>query len=420
MDDKGRRSPQPDDTRDFKPSWPQRPGAERPRLDPPEPRQQPPARGQGAQSPSSGSGAWTSTPTSHTPSGHPVADPKSTRVLPRQDTPHPTPPPAQPQPRREAGSSQYERDERHERHDRYDRTPRPYTGTEPYEEPDSYAGHTRAYTTTQRANVQTRLDPRAKYLSADDTERRPSRFRWLGWLFGGLIGLAFIAATAFSLAWQGQYAGKVYAGVSVLGIDLGGKSADEAESLIRERVKPFVTEPVVLAWRGQEWRPSLDDLGIRLSVDATVEEAFNVGRTGDFFGNIAQQWGAAQTGYNVPLTVQVSEPRMQEYLSSVADSTINQELFEGDVRLQGTQIQAMPGREGRTLDTYATIAAIREGAANLEAGKRIDLPVNIVQPTVSAEEVRAVEAQLAIRVSGPITATSAANTFTLDRDTLIR
>ncbi|HET9495342.1 MAG TPA: VanW family protein, partial [Chloroflexia bacterium] len=47
-------------------------------------------------------------------------------------------------------------------------------------------------------------------------------------------------------------------------------------------------------------------------------------------------------------------------------------------------------------------------------------PVNIVQPTVSAEEVRAVEAQLAIRVSGPITATSAANTFTLDRDTLIR
>ena len=420
MDDKGRRSPERDDARDFKPSWPQRPGSERPRLDPPEPSQQPPARGQDARRPASGSGAWTSTPTSHTPSGHPVADPNSTRVLPRQDVPGPaappppTPPAQQPapkQPRREAGGKQYER---------YDRTPRPYTGSEPYEEPDSYAGHTRAYSTTQRAHVQTHLDPRAKYLAADDTERRPSRFRWLGWVFGGLIGLALIAATAFSLAWQGQYAGKVYAGVQVLGIELGGKTADEAEALIRERIKPFVTEPVVLAWRGQEWRPSLDDLGIRLSVDATVEEAFNVGRTGDFFGNIAQQWASAQTGYNVPLTVQVSEPRMQEYLNSVAESSINQELFEGDVRLAGTQIEAMPGKEGRTLDTYATIAAIREAAAKLEPSRRIDLPVTIVQPTVSAEEVRAVEAQLAIRVSGPITATASSNTFTLDRDALIR
>jgi vancomycin resistance protein YoaR len=268
--------------------------------------------------------------------------------------------------------------------------------------------------------VQTRLDTRAKYLAADDTERRPSRFRWVGWLFGGLLGIALIAATAFSLAWQGQYAGKVYAGVRVLGIDLGGKTPGEAEALIRDRVKPFTTEPVVLAWRGKEWRPSMDDLGIRLSVDATVEEAYDVGRTGDFFGNIAQQWASAQTGYNVPLTVQVSEPRMQEYLDSIAGAEINQALFEGDVRLKGAEIESMPGKEGRTLDTYAAIAAIRQAAVKLEPNQRIDLPVTIVQPTVSAEEVRAVEALLAIRVSGPITATAITNTFTLDRDALIR
>ena len=419
MDDKGRRESQDhndntDNTRDFKPSWPQRPASERPRLDPPKPTQRP----------SSGSGAWTSTPTSHTPSGHPVADPKATRVLPRQDVPRPaaqpgpqTQPQQQPPAQKSAStpaSAQYER------RDRTPREPRPYTGSEPYAEPDSYAGHTRAYSTTQRANVQTRLDPRAKYLSADEPERGPSRFRWIGWIFGGLIGLALIVVTAFSLAWQGQYAGKVYAGVRVLGIDLGGKTADEAEALIRERVKPFVTEPVVLTWRGQEWRPSMDDLGIGLSVEATVEEAFNTGRSGDFFSNVAQQWASAQTGYNVPLTVQVSEPRMQEYLNSIAKENINQELFEGDVRLMGAQIEAMPGKEGRTLDTYSTINSIRQAAASLEPGKKIDLPVTIVQPTVSAEEVRAVEALLAIRVSGPITATAITNTFTLDRDALIR
>ena len=50
----------------------------------------------------------------------------------------------------------------------------------------------------------------------------------------------------------------------------------------------------------------------------------------------------------------------------------------------------------------------------MEAGTHIDLPVKVVEPTVSADEVKQVQQQLAVRISSPITATTVNKTFTLD------
>jgi len=236
----------------------------------------------------------------------------------------------------------------------------------------------------------------------------------------GVFAIAIIGVVAFTLAWQGQYAGKIYAGVNVLGTDLGGKTQDEAKKLLLGKVQEFVAQPVVLSWRNKEWRPNADQLGLKVDVDATVNEAFKVGRTPDMFGSVGQQWGAAQAGYVVPLSVQMSEPVLQSYLTKTVASEVDQKLFEGDVRLDGTRVVALPGVEGRTLEVYPAIVAIRETLVKLEAGK-VDLPVDIVQPAVSSEEVGYIEALLTLRVSAPITATAwPGKSFSLDREALIR
>ncbi|HUP27723.1 MAG TPA: VanW family protein [Chloroflexia bacterium] len=253
------------------------------------------------------------------------------------------------------------------------------------------------------------------------TRTRPKR-RWIGWVLGTLgtlIGIVLIGLVAFSLAWQGQYAGKIYAGVSVLDKDLSGKTEDDAKKVLRDQMEAFVAQPVVLAWRGKEWRPSADQLGLKVDLDNTVNEAFKVGRSQDMAQNISQQWIASRAGYRVPLTVQLSEPTLEAYLRSIAETEIDQKLFEGDVRLNGTQIEAKPGKEGRTLNIYSTILAVRDQVSKVEAGK-VELPVEIVQPTVSAEEVQYIEGLLGIRISGPITATLPGKTLTLDREAIVR
>src|SRR5205814_5156492 len=193
------------------------------------------------------------------------------------------------------------------------------------------------------------------------------------------LSIALIGAVAFSLAWQGQYAGKMYVGVTALDTDLGGKTPDAAKKLLSEKVDAFISQPVTLTWGDKQWQPSAEQLGIKVDVDSTVDEAYRVGRGTDPLGNVVQQWNAAQAGYVVPVSVQISEPTLKSYLDGLAQSDIDQRLNDGDVRLNGTDVVALPGKEGRTLRVYDAIAQIRQAAAKLEP-TAIKLPVDIVQP----------------------------------------
>ena len=269
--------------------------------------------------------------------------------------------------------------------------------------------------------VDPRVDPR-HILREDRRARRAGRkgrYRWILWSLLGLFTIILVAGVAFTLAWQGQYAGKIYAGVVALDTGLGGKTPDEAKKLLGEKISAFVEQPVTLSWAGREWRPRAEQIGLVVDVDATVDEAFNVGRGSDFFGGISQQWLAAQAGYLVPLQVRLSEPDLQRYLQTNISPEIDQALFEGDVRLDGARVVALPGKEGRQLKVYDTIVAVREQLSRLEPSK-VGLIVETLQPIVSAEEVRLLEEQLAIRISSPITATAQGKSFSLDTDALVR
>ena len=260
----------------------------------------------------------------------------------------------------------------------------------------------------------------SRYLGVDLGASKKRRGLWVLWVLAGVFAIALIGVIAFTLAWQGQYAGKIYAGVNVLGADLSGKTPDEARKILLGKVQEFVTQPMVLTWRNKEWRPNAEQLGLKVDVDSTVEEALKVGRTPDMFGSVGQQWAAAQGGYSVPLAVQMSEPTLQVYLTNTVAPEIDQELLEGDVRLDGTRVVALPGVEGRSLQVYQAIIAIRDSLIKLETGK-VDLPVEVRQPAVSSEEVSYIEALLTLRVSAPITATAwPGKSFTLDREALIR
>lgn len=423
-----------------RPTWP-RPEISRPRLDPPQqagrlnasPAQSagrqgysPASKAPGTPDPRQGEGETKETrllPTVE-PSRFdrnqgartaPTSPPRSSKAQPppaqpRQPYTPSAPPPVQGPQGRKSGGWQYERDEQPE-----------------YEENESYAPARDYRPLPQAKNRAVNVNTNRSYLAVDVEGVKKRRGGWILWTLGGILAIAVIAVVAFSLAWQGQYAGKIYSGVSVLGVNLGGKTPDEAKSILNDKVQAFISQPVVLTWRGKEWRPSADQIGVTIDVDGTVNQAFQVGRDADIVANASQQWTAAQQGYMVPITLQLSEPALQSYLSTIAANEIDETLFDGDVRLNGTQIVAMPGKEGRSLRTYDAITMVREAmrdtVAKLEQGTAkpasVELPVDVLQPTVSAQEVSYVQGLLAVRISSPITATAPGKTFSLSPDALV-
>jgi vancomycin resistance protein YoaR len=237
----------------------------------------------------------------------------------------------------------------------------------------------------------------------------------LGWIVGvvlGLVVLVLAGAVALGGWYEGQYSGRIYPGVRVLGTDLGGQTQDQARETLGAQIDAFVKQPVVLAWGDKTWQPTPEQLGLTVNLDRTIDRAFAVGRAGDLPANWRERLDARNNGTTVPLVVGMDQATLQAYLETEVAPQINQPLVEGEVWLQGEQIHTTPAQEGRELRVYDALTAVTNGLAYLTTN-RIELPVTVTQPVVSAAEVDQANRQLQTYLSGPFVAHAAGKEFTL-------
>jgi vancomycin resistance protein YoaR len=244
----------------------------------------------------------------------------------------------------------------------------------------------------------------------------------LGWIVGvalGLIVLVLAGAVALGGWYEGQYSGRIYPGVRVLGTDLGGQTQDQARETLGAQIDAFVQQPVVLAWSDKSWQPTPDQLGLTVNLDRTIDRAFAVGRAGDLPTNWRERLDARNTGYTVPLVVGMDQAKLQAYLETEVAPQINQPLVEGEVWLQGEQIHTTPAQEGRELRVYDALTAVTNGLAYLTTN-HIELPVTVNKPIVSAEEIDQANRQLQTYLSGPFVGHAAGKEFRLENKDISR
>ena len=109
----------------------------------------------------------------------------------------------------------------------------------------------------------------------------PSRPRFDIWVFFLLaIGVLVLAGVATLTLHELRYGDRVYEGVEVAGIPLGGLTIDEAADAIRDGLTPFPGETITLRYGDRTWSLSPSDLGVSVDAQALAAEAFAVGRQG--------------------------------------------------------------------------------------------------------------------------------------------
>lgn len=247
-------------------------------------------------------------------------------------------------------------------------------------------------------------------------EGRPTR-RGHGALFGVLAGLLVLAGIGLFAAagwYEQQYAGRMFPGVRVYGVDLGGKSTDEARVLLENRVAGFANQPLDLVWSDQHWNPPPSQLGMQINLDRTLDNAYAVGRTGGLLDLWRDRWAVANEGRVVPLAVTLDESKLQSYLQTEVAPKTDQDLQEGDVWLQGEQVKSSPAQEGHSLQVYLALQTIRNSLARMAGNNRIELPVTVSKPSVPQAELDATAKQLQTMLAAPLVAQHAGKQFAVD------
>src|SRR5215218_2221718 len=107
----------------------------------------------------------------------------------------------------------------------------------------------------------------------------PSPRSHLGAWLTGLVALVTVAIVSPIVAlglYQYEHVGRVYQGVSVLGVDLSGRTRDEATQILTARAAELTARPVLVRAGDNQWRTDWGKLGLSMPVTTIVDRAMAV------------------------------------------------------------------------------------------------------------------------------------------------
>jgi len=160
-----------------------------------------------------------------------------------------------------------------------------------------------------------------------------------------IVGVGF-------LGYQAHYAGWIYQGVRILGLDVGGLSRQVERELDSESL-PYVS----LSVGEHKWTVSAKELGGYLSLRDAVEEAWALGRTGEFGADLKARARLLWWGYCIVPEFHIEPGLALVYLNQIAREA-GFPARRAQLRVAGLEARTEESETGRELDIVATREAI--------------------------------------------------------------
>jgi len=110
-------------------------------------------------------------------------------------------------------------------------------------------------------------------------------------------------------------------GVTISGINVGNLSLDQAKSAIDKENQRLLTQSVKFNVGTQSPEIKLEDLGLSVTADLALEEAYDIGRKGSFFNKVATKMTAAK-GINFDLSQKWDDQKLKDKLNQTLNGFV--------------------------------------------------------------------------------------------------
>ena len=219
-------------------------------------------------------------------------------------------------------------------------------------------------------------------------------------LLAGLLTLVLGLAVAVP-AYELLYAGRIYPGVSAMGLPLSGLTPTEAVTLLMQRSQPITGPKVTLydAGSDQRWLVSPADLGVHLDVEAMVLEAYAFGRRAGFVESFQAQVELLYEGQDVSEVWAFEEDKSALYLQLLAEQ-VNRSPRDATLSMLDLRPEAIPAQTGRTVDIETTRAALFAQMVTRTGG---EVPLFVIETPPRIVDATAAQMQIERFLAGPLT-----------------
>lgn len=230
------------------------------------------------------------------------------------------------------------------------------------------------------------------------------------------LGLLTIIAIAFVIGFNLWYGSRVYPGVKVLGIDLGGKSVNQATVLIRDRMARNLAEPIVLRYGKATYNVPAPKLGLNVNARATARRAYEYGRSGGLLHSIGARLQAWRGGYQIPIVLSLDNSKATGVVSRFA-TMVNRPVRDASIRLTGSGPVLVHAQTGVSLNVTTTTRNLRASLNALyQNGKPVSLIITEHKPQVTDAQLSDDLKRISSAWNSPVTVTSGGRSWSLSLD----
>ena len=220
-----------------------------------------------------------------------------------------------------------------------------------------------------------------------------------------VLGLCVLAGIGYLTA--AIVAGdKVPRGTSVAGVDIGGRSPEDAVRTLQAELSPRLSEPFTVTIGGMTEQITPEEAGISVDYPATVSRTGN-GRTID----PARLWDYYDGGDQVDPVLRVDDDQMTALLDELSETTGTRPR-DGAISFESGRAEVVEPRIGAVIDNGRAATLIVDAWAT--GDEQVALPLRVSEPRIDSADLRtAVEEFANPALSGPVTLVFARTRTTL-------
>src|SRR5215208_70297 len=208
-----------------------------------------------------------------------------------------------------------------------------------------------------------------------------------------LIALAVLLTMGLILAvgvWAYDDAQKdqIAPGVTVGGIDVGGRDADSARKIIEKQVVAPLKQPVVASYDGKEYTLSPKRLHAKANVNGMVQEAIDRSREGSILDRVTRYASGGDVDADLKPRVEYDKKAVKDFVKELSDQ-IDQGPVDATVVPDGSRLRKEAGEAGRRVERGEMTDAINQAAQSPGRDQAVQAAVKTTKPEVTTKELPA-------------------------------
>jgi vancomycin resistance protein YoaR len=249
---------------------------------------------------------------------------------------------------------------------------------------------------------------------------RTSGFRWRRFLIAFLATLVvlLVIAAIGTYAYASSNAGRILSGVSIGGVSVAGLSPADAKQKLQSSLPNVAAGALTVKAGTVEQKIAYSDLGRSYNIDATVDQAMNVGRTGNPLEQLGDQLRTMSTGVNLVPTVSYDANALEQRVAQVV-AAAQVTPADASIQFQNGDYVVTPATDGQQVNGDD---ALREAIAALNtdgtADTSIDVPATTVSAAITTPTAQAAVTQLQSVTTDPLVLSVGSTSHTIDSATL--